>query len=357
MSGFVLGLPGKFLDEELKRSDRLKNLTRHYSKYVKPFEGKGGLRLAKDFKHAGGVVSSGTDENPTHVTPTGMKVIDGKVHVTTHIDGTEHHIPITHFYKAKELRNAKTAGFDLERQINDHLKRHGLVNPERNPAGSSAVDKDIVLDHPATNKEIHGKNVDKIDPSHNIVGEIKERVSKAKFGSAFVRYNHASQKWELPAETRAKKPRFAKEIDKATVTDDKGVTRSLMDHINHHWGKPEVGKKLTSVVSNTTDASPAHAYLHDSGAHFIHINDRGTFRAGQSEHNDHFGTELPVLKGTGRFTVSSERARTEKQEREGTRMQINFRMHPKSVEKSSVDIGTDEGAQTLKKSLEKNARK
>ena len=347
------------LDEDFKPSDRLKNLPRHYSKYVKPFEGKkDSLRLIRDYKHhTGEVISSGTDEKPTHVTPVGMKNIKGKVHVTSRIGDREYDIPITHFYKSKELRQAKTGGFEKEKEVHEHLKKHGLVNPERKPAGSSAVDKDVVIDHPTTGKEIKGKEVKKIDEKKPIVGEIKERVSRAKFGSVSVRYNHKKGKWEIPEETRRKKPELARHVDRATVTDHTGTTRSLIDHLNHHWGRPQKGKKLASVVSDTTDAGPAHAYLRDSGAHFLHIGDRGTYRAGHSQEHDHHGTGLPEFKGTGRFTVSTERARTEKQEEEGTGMQINFRMHPKSVQRSHIDIGTDEGAQTLKANLERSAKK
>lgn len=230
-----------------------------------------------------------------------------------------------------------------ERDLHHHLQKHGLVDAGAKPAGFSGG-QDVVLTHPKTGKKVAGTQ------RKYVGGEVKDSVKGAKFGSVAIRY-HKDKGWHIPDSTREAKPKLSAAIDKATVTHTDGKKRSLLHHLNHVWGPSKVGKKLPGVTSDTTDMSPAHSYMQDHDVHFVHIGDRGTFKAGHSSEKDHHNTGLPTLTGTGRFTVSTERKRTPEQEKAGTGMQVNFRVHPKSVPHSNVDISTDNGAKTLKKNL------
>jgi hypothetical protein len=113
-------------------------------------------------------------------------------------------------------------------------------------------------------------------------------------------------------------------------------------HLNKHWDKPGPGKTLPGLKTDHTDMKPAHAYMKDHDVHVVHIHDRGTYRAGKSHRSDTHSTGLPVLKGTGHFQISTERAGGGQNE-QGTGMQVNFRAHPKSVENSTHDISTKKG--------------
>lgn len=248
----------------------------------------------------------------------------------------------------KEMADTSRASA-RERSLHEHFQKHGLTNKDAKPAGFSS-ERDVVIDHPRTGEKVGGVERKRVG------GEVKDSVAGAKFGSVAIRHTK-ERGWHIPDKTREAKPELSAHIDKATVTDHKGVTRPLLQHLNHHWGPSKVGKKLPGVTSDTTDMSPAHAYMRDHDVDFVHIGDRGTFRAGHSHKSDRHGTGLPELKGTGRFQVSTERKRTEKQERDGTGMQINFRVHPKSVPNSHIDASTDEGAKSLKSNLMKKKKK
>lgn len=230
-----------------------------------------------------------------------------------------------------------------ERSLHSHLQKHGLVDPGAKPAGFGGG-QDVVITHPKTGKKVAGAE------RKYVGGEVKDSVRGAKFGSVAIRY-HSDKGWHIPDTTRKAKPRLSASIDKATVTHTDGKTRPLLQHLNHVWGPSKVGKRLPGVTSDTTDMHPAHSYMQDHDVHFVHIGDRGTFRAGHSSEKDHHNTGLPSLSGSGRFTVSTERKRTPEQEKAGTGMQINFRVHPKSVPNSHTDISTDEGAKKFRSNM------
>ena len=225
-----------------------------------------------------------------------------------------------------------------------HLKKHRLADKDATTAGSTGG-KDFEVKHPVTAASIKGKQREYIG------GELKDSVRGGKFGSVAIRY-HKDKGWHVSESTKNKKPHLSAQVEKATVTHD-GNTLSLLDHLNKHWGPSQVGKNHTTVNSDTTDMAPAHAYMQDHDVHLVHIGDRGTFRAGHSQATDIHNTGLPVLSGTGRFVVSTERKRTEAHQRAGTGMQVNFRPHPNSIKPSHINISTDEGAKEFKKSMSK----
>jgi len=250
----------------------------------------------------------------------------------------------------RSMNESDTSGaFDLERKFAQHLKDHGVMNKDTKEAGPTGGN-DFHIEHPTTGKKVRGKVIKSIRAE----GELKKSVATGKFGSVALRYN-PEKGWHIPGKTQTDKPEFTKQVHAAKVTSG-GVTRSLLDHLNHHWGPSKEGVNHPGVTSDTTDMSPAHAYMQDHNVHVVHIGDRGTFRAGHSKTKDHHNTGLSELTGTGRFSVSSERKRTPEQQKAGTGMQINFRPHPNSVEKSHTDISTDEGVEKLKSNMSKKKK-
>jgi hypothetical protein len=253
------------------------------------------------------------------------------------------------YFRSMNEMSDTSARFQDEKDLSNHLKKHGLMARDTKPAGSTGGN-DFHIEQPTTGKKVRGKEIKSIRAE----GELKHSVATGKFGSVALRY-HPEKGWHIPEKTKKDKPEFTKQVQAAKVTSG-GVTRSLLDHLNHHWGPSREGVNHPGVTSDPTDMSPAHAYMHDHNVHVVHIGDRGTFRAGRSKTKDHHNTGLPKLTGTGRFSVSSERKRTPEQQRAGTGMQINFRPLPKSVEKSHTDISTDEGAKKLKSNMSKKKK-
>ena len=247
------------------------------------------------------------------------------------------------------LNEADTSGaFRYEKELADHLKKHGAMDKNIAHAGPTGG-IDFHIQHPSSKEKLGGTTVKSI----NIGGETKKSVKTGKFGSIAIR--HTKEKgWHIPDSTLKNKPLFSFEVHKATVTDSSGTTRSLLDHLNHHWGASEEGKPLPRVTSNHTNLDPAHAYMQDHNVHIIHIGDRGTYRAGQSHENDGHNLKLPVLTGSGSFSASSKKKRSAKEETNGIGMQINFRPHPRSVEASNIDISTPEGIKHVLHNMKNN---
>lgn len=246
----------------------------------------------------------------------------------------------------KEMSDTSRA-LKSETNLNKHLQKHGLTKIGRKSAGFSNKGKDVEILHPRTKQ--------------TIATEVKDNAKGAKLVSFALRYikkeGEKTGRWDIPEHKRKEKPRAAAEFDKATVTHADGTKSSLLDHINKTYGVPTVGKHLPSIRSDHTDMSPAHANYEDKGIDVLHIQDRGTFRTGSSHKRDRHETGLPQLSGRGQWVVATERKRTEHNQREGTGMQVNFRPEAKSVEKSHIDISTDDGARALKRNLLKRRKK
>ena len=236
-----------------------------------------------------------------------------------------------------------------ERDLHKHLQKHGLTSPDRKSAGFSS-ERDVVIDHPRTKAEIGGK------VRESIGGEVKDSVAGGKFGSVALRYDK-DKGWYIPDSTKKSKPKLCEHIENSTVTGHDDVKRKLMDHLNWHYGASEVGKHLRSVRSDKMGMEIPNAYMQDHDVHFIHIGDRGTFRAGHSAKEDVHGTGLPPLEGHGQVVVTTERKRTEKQQADGTGMQASFRVSPKSVPQSDIDISTPEGAKKVHANLMRKKKK
>ena len=228
-----------------------------------------------------------------------------------------------------------------ESDLVDHLKKHGAMHQDSKAAGNTGGN-DFHIVHPKSKKQVEGTEV------HKLEGETKINTKGAKLGSVALRYHEDKGGWHIPDETKKKKPHFAHAVENSTVNGKK-----LLDHLNDHWGAPKEGKHLPGVTTDETDAHPAHAYMRDKNVHVLHIGDKGTYRAGDSERKDVHNTSLPSFQGKGKLHVSTER-KGGGQNKNGTGMQINFRVKPNSVEKSHTDISTDHGIKKVLSSMSKS---
>lgn len=237
------------------------------------------------------------------------------------------------FEYLKEMADTSRA-LSTETKLGEHLGNHGLIAPGSKTAGFSSKGKDVEIQHPGTKK--------------NIAIEVKDNAKGAKLVSFALKWHKDKKRWDIPDDKRKSKPLAAAELDKAIITLKDGTKVRLLDHINKTYGKPKVGKHLGSIRSDNTDMTPATAHNKDKGISILHIQDKGTFRI---DDEDIHGTGLPLPNGMGQWVVSTERSRTEQNQRLGTGMQINFRPVAKSIEKSPIDISTDEGAEALKNNM------
>lgn len=236
------------------------------------------------------------------------------------------------FEYLKEMADTSRA-LSTETKFGEHMKKHGLIDPENKTAGFSSKGIDVPLRHPATKAPIGV--------------EVKDSAKGAKLVSFALKWHEDKKRWDIPDDKRKSKPLAAAELDKATITLKNGTKVRLLDHINKTYKRPRVGKHLGSIRSDLTDMTPVTAHNKDKGISILHIQDKGTFRIGEDIH----GTGLPPPNGMGQWIVASERSRTEKNQKDGTGMQINFRPVAKSIEKSPIDMSTDEGAIIVKQNM------
>lgn len=314
------------LQETLMSSTGSKGF-RHAKNYVSPLIGKN-LEVGKNF----GDIKTGT-----RVKVIGQHEIDDKHHTEVEHEGKKIIIPNHFFNKPEELIKRKgVRGFKAESSLVNKLKEIGLMKKDTEAAGSTGGnDFHIVKPNGDT---IGGEERDNINSE--IQGESKIDLG-AKFGSVFLSYS-PEKKWHIPERNRIKKPEFTRAVESSTVNG-----KPLLKHLNETWGDPSDERHLKNVSSDTTNDSPAQAYFQDHHVHVLHIHSHGTYRVGDSHLEDVHNTNLPSISGmSGRFTVGRERARGG--------VQISFRPHKKSLQKSSTDIMRDDDALRLKENIEKN---
>jgi len=82
--------------------------------------------------------------------------------------------------------------------------------------------------------------------------------------------------------------------------------------------------------------------MRDHHVDAVHIDTHGTYRAGMSEKTDRHKLGLPALKGEGRFRV---RQKTDNANKRTVQFGIT------KLDKSPINIGTDEGAKNIAKTL------
>jgi hypothetical protein len=181
-------------------------------------------------------------------------------------------------------------------------------------------------------------------PESAVTGEHKSNLTAA-FGQITLTRHPKTQKWHIDDKARAKRPEYASAVENATVTVN-GKRKKLLDHLNSSQKpgyKPPKGRTTAEdITSDDHDLTPANAYMRDHHVDLVHLDSHGTYRAGNSEKTDRHRLGLPSLQGTGKFRVRqktiNDNART---------VQFNI----KKLEKSHTHIGTDDGANKMKKIL------
>lgn len=295
---------------------------RQVEKYVKPFlSTKNSHTLAKDVE---GI------KKGSKVTLVKHKVKDGVHHVEISHSKLKKNIsvPVSHLNKPEVDDNK---GVTYERKLIKKLKSKGLMDKKSAGAGNTAGNDFHLID--ARGVKHKGKSAE------NHTGETKENL-KAAFGQVTI--HHSKEKgWHIPEDSKKNRPKFSAALERATVTDEKGVKRKFLDHLNKHVGAPKDSNKSKNVYSDHTDLQPVHDYLHDHHVGILHVGSHGTFRAGKYQKKDHSGVNFPEVKGKGKF-----RARFRKN-RPG--MFIEFRPH--EMEKSHLDLMNDDHVQHIRKKL------
>lgn len=295
---------------------------RQIEKYVKPFlKKKNSHTLAKDVEG----VKKGT-----------------KVTILTHKKKNDvHHVTITHPKLKKNITIAVSSlnkpqvddnkGVTYERGVIKKLKKHGLMDKKSEGAGNTAGNDFHLLDSRGVKHK--GRAVE------NHTGETKENL-KAAFGQITIHHNK-EKGWHISDDAKKNRPKFAASLERSTITDDKGVKRKFLDHLNKHVGAPTKDNQSKNVYSDHTDLQPMHDYLHDHHVGILHIGSHGTYRAGKYQKKDGTGVNFPEAKGKGKF-----RARFRKN-RPG--MFIEFKPH--ELEKSHLDLMNDDHINHIKKKL------
>lgn len=295
---------------------------RQIEKYVKPFLKKNNTHtLAKDVE---GI------KKGTKVSVVKHQKKDGTNHITISHPKLKKNIsiPASHLNKPQVDDNK---GVTYERNLIKKLKSKGLMDKKSAGAGNTAGNDFHLMD--ARGKKHKGREVD------NHTGETKENL-KAAFGQVTI--HHTKEKgWHVPEDSKKNRPKFSSSLEKAKVTDDKGVTRSFLDHLNKHVGAPNEKNHSKNVYSDHTDLQPMHNYLHDHDVGVLHIGSHGTYRAGKYQKKDGTGVNFPEAKGKGKF-----RARFRKN-RPG--MFIEFRPH--ELEKSHLDLMNNDHIEHIRKKL------
>ena len=75
--------------------------------------------------------------------------------------------------------------FKREKDLSDHLKKHGAMNKDTEAAGSTGGN-DFHIEHPTTRKKVAGKEIKSI----RVEGEMKKSVSTGKFGSKSSKHHY-----------------------------------------------------------------------------------------------------------------------------------------------------------------------
>jgi hypothetical protein len=332
-----MGLFKEFLQEATIRASG-SAANDHAKKYITPY-------LPKGEKHTTG---SHTLAKAVHGHSAGTAV----TLISHTVEGDKHYVTVSAGKdKFKVLANKlnkpvtkANRGFEQEAKLADHLRKHGLMEGEA--AGFTAGNDFHLIDKRGhKKKKIRGSEgfhaeKHKLSEEKGIQGEHKSDIRTTAFGQITISRHPKTQKWYISDEARAKRPEYAAAVEKATVTVG-GKTKSLLQHLNDT--EPPGTSNKTGFHSDETTLHPAHAYMRDHHVDIVHIDSHGTYRAGMSETRDRHKLGLPVMQGVGRFRVR------QKQTYNNNSRTAQFSI--KKLEKSDINIGTDEGAIEMKKRL------
>ena len=270
-----------------------------------------------------------------------------------HVDGNGvHHVVVSKkgsnkvaipIGKIKKVSERKNKGLEQENVLVKHLNRHGLMTG--GGAGSTAGNDFSLLDKRGkTTKKISGS--EGVSTSESAVtGEHKSNLTAA-FGQITLTRHPVTGRWHVGDKARQNRPEYATAVENASITVN-GKKKKLLDHINDTQGpgyvKPAGRATAEDISSDDSDLTPAHAYMRDHHVDVVHLDSHGTYTAGMSQNKDRHKLGLPSLAGTGRFRVR------QKDRANDNSRTVQFMI--RSLAKSHTHIGTNEGAQKMRKIL------
>jgi hypothetical protein len=308
---------------------------RHAKQYITPYV-KGGERHGEGThtmasSHGGIEAGSNVTIHSHHVDENGMH------HATVSAAGSNKKVmvPVNKLNKPTTRGNK---GLEQEGRLVKHLNKHGLMTG--GGAGSTAGNDFHLIDkRPAKQKKISGSAGTHSENESGLHGEHKSDIKSTAFGQITLSRHPETGKFHIDDKARAKRPEYAKHVENATITVN-GKKKKLLDHLNDT--EPHGTTNKSGFHSDHTDLSPAHAYMRDHHVDTVHIDSHGTYRAGMSQHTDRHKLGLPSMEGQGRFRV---RQKTDNANKRTVQFGIT------KLNKSHVNIGTDEGARHIAKTL------
>lgn len=296
---------------------------RHQKKYIDPHLG------SDKFSHT--LAKSHEDLIPgSKVKLHKVESIKGHTHVHAEDEMGGHHvIPVSKLHKPGTQK--ENAGHKYENDFITHLKKHGVMPHHLTGAGSTAG-TDFQVEH-KKNKSTHGGKVQ----GDLLNGETKNGVTGA-MGQITIHHN-SEKGWHIPDDARAKRPKYAAEVEKA------GVLHHMNEHHNpdKHEIKTTASGRSESVRIKHPDLEPGHAYLQDHHVHILQVGGHGTYRVGDKDHTAH---GLPTVSGKGVWTVREKQA--------GNKKARTVMFQPdgkKGLDKSHVDLDKPDHIEAFKKTL------
>ena len=282
---------------------------------------------------------------PTHVLakehddlPAGSSVkihkvehINGKIHVHAEDETGNHHVlPISKLHKPGN--EPKNKGHEYESKFVDRLKKHGIMPHHISGAGSTSG-TDFSIEHKKNSKShFHAGIVS----GHLLNGETKNGTTAA-MGQLTIHHNH-EKGWHIKDTQRAKRPEYAKHIEKS----------GILDHMNKHHSDPEKEHETESGRAKTIEIKhpnlhPAEGYLKDHHVHVLQVGGHGTYKVGEKDETGH---GLPSISGKGKWRI--------REKQKGNKSARTVAFHPdgvKGLNKSHVDLDKDEDLHNFKKTL------
>lgn len=294
----------------------------HLKKYVMPHLG------SKEFTHT---LATEHEDLPagSSVKLKSVERINGKIHVNAEDETGNHQlIPISKLHKPGEAPPNK--GHDYESKFVDRLKHHGIMPHHLLGAGSTGG-TDFAIEN-KKKKTVHPGTVS----GSLLNGETKDGVTAA-MGQLTIHHNK-DKGWHISDAARAKRPKYAKAIEKSGV----------LDHMNAHYHNPEKAETTASGRAKTIELDhpnldPAEAYLQDHHVHVLQVGGYGTYRVGKKDETEH---GLPNISGEGVWRI--------REKQKGNKFARTVAFHPagkKGLNKSKYDLDKDEDLFNFKKTL------
>lgn len=299
---------------------------RHKKKYLDPYVG------SKEVTHEVGTSHDSLEAGSKvriHSVYTGN---DNKNYaVVSGEDKKQITIPVSKLHKPGEEQ--VNLGTKYESDFVERMRKHGLVPKNFTAAGSTAGADVVVI-----NKKKDTVHPGKVMGENSVFqGEVKQDVTAA-MGQLTIR--HSKEKgWHIPEDARAKRPKYAAEIEKA----------GILEHMNKNLPDPSQTETTASgraknIVLKHPNLSPADAYLQDHHAHFVQVGSGfGTYKVGDKDETEH---GLPGLSGNGKWTIREKQA--------GNKSSRTVMFQPdgkKGLNKSHVNLDDDTHLSEFKKTL------